>query len=294
MFINHKIILSNQKRKMKPLTTVKQLKLQANTLRQDLLEMLLHAGSGHTAGPLGLAEIFTALYFNILKHNPKQPLWENRDRLILSNGHVCPIRYVALAHAGYFPREELFTFRHLGSRLQGHPSRTDLPALELSTASLGQGLGAAVGMALAAKLKKQHHKIYCITSDGEHDEGSTWEAVNAAQKYKLNNLINIIDRNNIQISGNTEKIWPLESLKAKYLAFNWQVYVINGHDFKQILTTVKKAQHATKPVCIIAKNIPGKGVSFMENNFEWHGKAPNAEEAAKALAELKKERVKLT
>ncbi|HLC88750.1 MAG TPA: transketolase [Candidatus Nanoarchaeia archaeon] len=275
------------------MTTIKGLKLMANTLRQSLVTMLQHSGSGHTAGPLGLADIFTALYFKLLKHDPHQPLWDKRDRLILSNGHVCPVRYTAMASAGYFPMEELLTFRKLNSRLQGHPSRADLPALELSTASLGQGLGVAVGMALTAKLKQQHHTIYCITSDGEHDEGSTWEAVNAAAKWKLNNLINIIDRNNIQISGYTHQIWPLESLKDKYLAFNWHVLEINGHDFRQIISAVQKAKKLAGPVCIIAYTVPGKGVSFMEYKYQWHGKAPNQQELEKALLELKEEREKI-
>jgi len=272
---------------MKKLTRIRDLQLKANLIRQDLIKMLNEAGSGHTAGPLGLTEIFTALYFNILKHNPKQPNWELRDRLILSPGHVCPIRYATMAHAGYFPIKELSTLRKLGTRLQGHPSRTDLPGLELSTASLGQGLGVAAGMALTAKLKKQKHKIYCITSDGEHDEGSTWEAVTAAHKYKLDNLINIIDRNNIQISGFTHEVWPLEPLKEKYLAHGWKVFEINGHDFKQILSIFNQAQKIkNQPVCIISYNIPGKGVSFFENNYHWHGKTPNTEEMQKALKEL--------
>ena len=252
--------------------------------------MLNQAGSGHTAGPLGLAEIFTALYFNVLKHNPKQPNWELRDRLILSPGHVCPIRYMVMAHAGYFPVKELSTLRKFGSRLQGHPSRLDLPGLEFSTASLGQGLGMAVGMALAAKLKKQNHKIFCITSDGEHDEGSTWEAVTAAHKYKLDNPINIIDRNNIQISGFTHEVWPLEPLKEKYLAHGWKVFEVNGHDFKQMISTLEKVKKVkNQPVCVISYNTPGKGVSFFENNYHWHGKTPNNEELQKALAELQKE-----
>lgn len=276
---------------MKRLTKIKELKLMANLLRQDVINMLVAAGSGHSAGPLGLAEIFTALYFNILNHNSKNPGWERRDRLILSNGHVCPIRYAAMTRAGYFKHNELFTLRKLNSRLQGHPSRVDLPGLELSAASLGQGLGVAVGMALAANLKKQKHRIYCLTSDGEHDEGSTWEAINAVQKYHLNNLVNIIDRNNIQVSGNTETVWPLDSLKKKYLAFNWDVLEIDGHDFKQILTALNKKTH--QPLCIIAKTIPGKGVSFMENKYEWHGRTPDRKEAERALAELTLELKKL-
>lgn len=279
--------------KFSRITTLKDLQLMANQVRQDIIIMLYHAGSGHPAGSLGIADIFTAFYFNILKHNPKKHLAKNRDRLILSNGHICPVRYAAMARSGYFPLKELKTLRKLNSRLQGHPSRVDIPALELSTASLGQGLGVAVGMALAAKLNKQHHSIYCVSSDGEHDEGSTWEAINAAQKYKLNNIINIIDRNNIQISGSTKDVWPLEPLKEKYQAFNWKVFEINGHNFKQILTTIKKAKAIDQPVCIIANNTPGKGVSFMENKFEWHGKAPNKEQAVKALIELSRERKRL-
>lgn len=271
----------------------KDLQLIANQIRQDIIDMLYHAGSGHSAGSLGMADVFTAFYFNILKQNPKKHLWKKRDRLILSNGHICPARYAAMARRGYFSVKELKTLRKLGSRLQGHPSRVDLPALELSTASLGQGLGAAVGMALAAKLDKRKHTVYCISSDGEHDEGSTWEAVNAAAKWKLNNLINVIDRNNIQISGYTKDVWPLEPLKEKYLAFNWKVFEINAHDFRQIISAVEKAKKIKGPACIIADNIPGKGVSFMENKFEWHGKAPGKEEAVQALLELGKERKRL-
>lgn len=270
------------------INSIKELQLKAHQIRRDILIMLNRAGSGHSAGPLGLADIFTALYFNLLNHNPKNPNWENRDRLILSPGHVCPVRYVAMAESGYFPKEELSTLRKINSRLQGHPSRMDLPGIELATASLGQGLGAAVGMALAAKLKKQKHYLYCLTSDGEHDEGSTWEAINAAHKYKLNNLINIIDRNNIQISGYTHEVWPLEPLKDKYQAFGWNVVEVNGHDFKQIISAVKEAKKSKdKPTCIIAYTIPGKGVSFMENSYHWHGKTPNADELKAALEELK-------
>jgi transketolase len=273
---------------MKKLTNLKQLQSTANFIRQDIIRMLAAAGSGHPGGSLGLADIFTALYFNVLNHEPKHPNWEKRDRLILSPGHVCPVRYAAMARAGYFPVEELKTLRKMGSRLQGHPSRQDLPGIELATASLGQGLGAAVGMALAAKLKKEKHFVYCITSDGEHDEGSTWEAINAAHKYKLNHLVNIIDRNNIQISGYTHEVWPLEPLKEKYLAFGWKVIEINGHDFEQILSAVKEAKRSEdKPVCIIAYTVPGKGVSFMENQYHWHGKAPNADEAERALEGLR-------
>src|SRR3989338_1396701 len=280
---------------MKKIISLKELQLKANSIRQDIIKMLVEAGSGHPGGSLGLTDIFTVLYFNLLKHNPKKPNWEVRDRLILSNGHVCPVRYATMAEAGYFPISELATLRKLGSKLQGHPSRLDLLGLELSTASLGQGLGVAVGMALAGKLKKQTHKIFCVTSDGEHDEGSTWEAIMGASKYKLDNLINIIDRNNIQISGFTHEIWPLEPLKAKYEAFGWKVFEIDGHNFKQLLSVFKQAEKVkNRSVCIIAKTIPGKGVSFMENSYHWHGKTPNAEEANKALEELEKEKERLS
>ena len=262
----------------------------ANTIRQDIIRMLVKAGSGHSAGPLGMADVFTALYFNILNQDPKKPLSDKRDRLILSNGHIVPVRYAAMARAGYFPVKELSTLRKYRSRLQGHPSRKDYPPLEAATGSLGQGVGIAVGMALAAKLDKKKHFIYCITSDGEHDEGSTWEAINAANKYKLDNLIFILDRNHIQICGYTYNVWPLESVKAKYRAFNWNVIVINGNDFKQILAVVKKAKKSKKPIIIIADVVPGKGVSFMENKYEWHGKAPDEEQAEQALSELVQER----
>jgi len=278
---------------MKKLSQLKDLQLMANTIRQDLMKMLHAAGSGHCAGPLGLVEIMTTLYFNQLNHDSKKPTWEKRDRLILSNGHVCPVRYAVMAEAGYFPVKELMTLRKLGTRLQGHPSRLDLPGLEVSTASLGQGIGIAVGMALAAKLKKEKHFIFCISSDGEHDEGSTWEAVNAASKYKLSNFINIIDRNHIQISGKTEDVWPLKSLKEKYLSYNWNVEVIDGHDFKKIISTIEKAKQSDKPFCIIADTIPGKGISFMENDYTWHGRTPKDEDFAKAMKELEAERKRI-
>ena len=281
------------KKRMKKLTDIKDLKLMANTVRQDIIRMLVKAGSGHSAGPLGMADVFTALYFNVLKQDPKKPLAPNRDRLILSNGHIVPVRYAAMARAGYFPVSELSTLRKYGSRLQGHPSRRWFPAMEAATGSLGQGVCLAVGMALAAKLDKKKHHIYCVTSDGEHDEGSTWEAINAASKYKLDNLIFILDRNHIQICGYTYNVWPLEPLKAKYKAFNWNVISINGNDFKQILNAVKKAKKSKKPIIIIANVIPGKGVSFMENKYEWHGKAPDEKQAEKALSELIEARAKI-
>ena len=278
---------------MKKLTSTKDLKLMSNTVRQDIIRMLVKAGSGHSAGPLGMADVFTALYFNILNQDSKKPLSPKRDRLILSNGHICPVRYAAMARAGYFPVKELLTLRKFRSKLQGHPSRRNFPPLEAATGSLGQGVCIAVGMALAAKLDKKKHFIYCVTSDGEHDEGSTWEAINAANKYKLDNLIFILDRNHIQICGPTKKVWPLESLKAKYQAFNWNVLTINGNDFKQILTAAKTAKKSKKPIVIIANVIPGKGVSFMENKYEWHGKTPDEKQAKLALEELEKARKRI-
>jgi transketolase len=266
---------------------INQLEKIANTLRQDVIRMLVEAESGHTASPLGLADIFAALYFNVLKHNPKNPKWDQRDRLCLSCGHVVPIRYAAMARAGYFPLSWLKTLRKLDSKLQGHPSYTDLPALEHSSGPLGQGVSVAVGMALAAKMKKQKHFIYCITSDGEHDEGETWEAIMTAAKYKLDNLIFILDRNMIQIDGFTEKIMPLTHLHQKYLAFKWHVQQIDGNNIKEILAAIEKAKKVKgQPKVIVAHTVPGKGVSFMEKKWEWHGKAPNKVEAEKALREL--------
>jgi len=266
---------------------IKQLKEIANTLRQDVIRMLAKAGSGHPGGSLGMADIFSALYFNVLKHNPKKSKWSKRDRLCLSCGHIVPIRYAAMARSGYFTVAKLMTLRKLGSALQGHPSYLDMPALEHSSGPLGQGVSVAVGMALAAKINKQKHFVYCITSDGEHNEGQTWEAIMTAAKYKLDNLIFILDRNMIQIDGKTEKIMPLEPLKAKYQAFNWSVLEIDGNDMKQVLTALNKAKKIKgKPKVILAHTVPGKGVSFMENKWEWHGKAPSVGEAKRALEEL--------
>lgn len=274
--------------------STKKLHLIANQIRQDIITSLFHAQSGHPGGSLGMADVFTALYFNILNHNPQQPFWEKRDIFILSNGHICPGRYATMANAGYFPREELLTLRKLNSRLQGHPHRNSLPGLETSSGPLGSGLSQAAGMALVLKQEKKKNKIYCMVSDGEQDCGQTWEAVMLISKYKLNNIIAIMDRNDIQIDGTTEEIMPLESLRKKYQSFGWKVLEINAHHFPEILSSLKKAQEfqkqTRKPVMIIAKSILGKGVSFMENKPAWHGKAPNAEETRKALEELKKER----
>jgi len=235
-----------------------------------------------------MADIFTALYFNVMKHNPAKPKWPERDRLILSNGHIVPVRYACMARAGYFPVKDLMTLRRFGSKLQGHPSYHDMPALESSTGSLGQGVGVAVGMALAAKLDKKKHFVYCVTSDGEHDAGNHWEAVLFAGKNKLQNLTAIVDRNNIQIDGHTEDIMPLEPLAEKYEVFNWHVLHVDGHNIREFIAAVNHAQAVyEKPTVIIAHTIPGKGVSFMENMPEWHGKPPKADEAKQALHELR-------
>jgi len=273
---------------------LKDLKLKANKIRQLIIEMLLEAGSGHSGGPLGMADIFTAFYFHILNHDPKNPNMENRDRLVLSNGHICPVLYATLALAGYFPLEELKTLRKINSRLQGHPHRTSLPGLETTSGPLGEGLSQAIGIALAGKMDKKSYFTYCLTSDGEHEEGNTWEAVMFAAKNKLNNLIQVIDRNYIQIDGRTEDIMPLDPLKKKYESFNWNAIEIDGNDIKSFIEAVEKAKSMLdKPTIIIAKTIPGKGVSFMENDYHWHGKPPNKEEAVQALNELKVQSEKL-
>ena len=252
--------------------------------------MLVAAGSGHSAGPLGMADIFTALYFRVLKHDPQRPNWSERDRLILSNGHIVPVRYVTMMHAGYIDKKHLLTLRKINSILEGHPSMRKIPALETSSGPLGEGLSQACGFAMAAKLngKEHNYHIWCLLSDGEQQEGMTWEAAMFAAKYRLSNLTAIIDRNNIQIDGNTEDVMPLEPLRAKYEAFGWHVMEMNGHDMEEIISTLQEAKAITeKPVCVIAHTIPGKGVDFMEYKYEWHGVTPNREQAEEALRELR-------
>jgi len=276
---------------MERLTRIKDLRLMANTVRQSVIKSLVEAGSGHSAGPLGMADIFTSLYFNILNHDPLNPQRADRDRLYLSNGHIVPVRYAAMAHAGYFPVSELMTLRKINSRLQGHPSYQDMPALESSGGPLGQGLSIAVGAALAARMNRQRHRIYALLSDGEHDEGQTWEAMMFAGKEKLNNITAIVDRNNIQIDGFTEDVMPLEPFADKYRAFGWHVIEIDGHNIQQFMDACEEAKAIyEKPTVIIAHTIPGKGVSFMEQKFEWHGKPPTPEQGQVALAELEHER----
>ena len=269
----------------------KQLKLIANSIRQNIIRMLVAAGSGHSGGPLGMADVFTALYFHVLKHNPKKPEWDERDKVFLSNGHICPVIYATMAESGYFPVDELLTSRKFGSRLQGHPHNKALPGIETSGGPLGQGLSVAIGAALAAKLDNKKHHIYCLTSDGEHDEGQIWEAIMFAGANKLNNLTVVMDRNNMQIDGHTEDIMPLEPLRAKYEAFNWHAIETDGHNIHHIIDAFEEAKAIyEKPTIIIAHTIPGKGVSFMENDYEWHGKPPTQDQATIALKELAHER----
>ncbi len=263
----------------------------SNEIRKSIIEMLLEAGSGHTAGPLGMADVFTALYFHILKHNPKNPEWEDRDRVILSNGHICPVLYATMAHAGYFPVKELMTLRKFSSRLQGHPHREWLPGIETSSGPLGSGLSQALGMALADRIDhgtSSSKFFYCLVSDGEMDAGNIWEAGMLAGKEGVHNLIAIMDRNNIQIDGYTEDVMPLEPLKAKWEAWNWHVLEIDGHNFEEIVDAVEQAQAVfNRPTMILANTIPGKGVPAFERKYEWHGKPPNTEEAKIALDALR-------
>ena len=262
--------------------TTKQLEQMANTIREDIIKMLVEAGSGHSAGPLDMADIFTALYFEILNHRPKEPNWPDRDRLILSNGHIVPVRYATMARAGYFPVKELATLRKFGSRLQGHPERLRLPGLETTSGPLGSGLSQASGLALANRLDGQGLRwVYCLMGDGELDEGNIWEAAMFAAKYKLANLTAIIDRNNIQIDGPTEQVMPLEDLAAKWAAFGWHVMEIDGHNFTEIIAACNEAKAIeNKPVVIIAHTIPGKGVDYMEYDYHWHGNPPGTQDVA--------------
>lgn len=276
---------------------VQELELKANDIRQSIIEMLLAAGSGHTAGPLDMADIFAYLYFHALKHDPKKPSWPERDRVVLSNGHICPVLYATMAHSGYFPVSELKTLRKFGSRLQGHPHREFLPALETSSGPLGSGLSQVVGMALADRIdhgRTSSLQFYCLTGDGELDCGQIWEAAMLAGKEKIQNLTVFVDRNNIQIDGFTEDIMPLNPLGDKWRSFGWHVQEIDGHSFAAIDQAVGQAQAVfDKPSVIIANTIASKGVPEFERMFEWHGKSPNKDEAALALRELRTWRGKI-
>ena len=268
--------------------TVQELELKANTIREDIIKMLVEAGSGHSAGPLGMADVFTALYFHVLNVDQKEPNLPDRDRLVLSNGHICPVWYATLAHRGYFPVEELKTLRKLNTRLQGHPHYGSLPGIENTGGPLGQGLSQAIGMALTARMDQKKYWTYCLMSDGEHDEGQTWEAALFAGKNQLGNLTAIVDRNNIQIDGFTEDVMPLEPFKEKYEAFGWHVQEIDGHNIQAIIDACGEAKAIfNKPSMILAHTIPGKGVDFMEREWSWHGKPPKPDEAKIALNELR-------
>jgi transketolase len=265
------------------------LELKANEIRKDIIQMLLAAGSGHSAGPLGMADVLATLYFSgVLNWDPADPWKPDRDRVILSNGHICPVWYATLAHTGAFSHQQLLTLRKLGSPLQGHPHYRELPGVENTGGPLGQGLSQAIGQALAAKMENASWRVYCLMSDAEMQEGQTWEAVMFAGKNKLANLTAIIDRNNIQIDGYTEEVMPLEPLADKWRAFNWNVAEVDGHKVKEIEIEIEKAKaNKDKPTVIIAHTIPGKGVEFMEGDFTWHGKPPKPEEGAEALKQLR-------
>ncbi len=260
---------------------------KAYEIRKDIIDMLLEAGSGHSAGPLGMADIFTALYFEVLNHDPNNPGMPERDKVVLSNGHICPVWYATLAHAGYFPREELMTLRKIDSRLQGHPNRLDTPGVENSSGPLGQGFSQAIGMALADMLEGRKSTTYVLLGDGELNEGQCWEAFMFAGNYPLHHLTAIIDRNNIQIDGHTENVMRLEPLKEKIESFNWHVLEIDGHNMEAIVDACNHAKSVwERPTAIIANTIPGKGVDFMEWKPEWHGKPPKEDEAEEADKEL--------
>lgn len=273
--------------------------LKANEIRQSIIEMLYEAKSGHTAGPLDMADIFALLYFEVLRHDPKNPTWEDRDRVVLSNGHICPVLYATLAHAGYFPIDELMSLRKYGSRLQGHPHRESLPGLETSSGPLGSGLSQAVGMALAERINNPYSSkyFYCLTGDGELNEGQIWEALMLAGKERLHNLIVIVDRNGIQIDGDTQDVMPLEPLREKFESFNFDVQEVDGHNIRSVNDAIGKAQSIYgQPSVIIAHTIASKGVDVFERDFRWHGnppgkgpedRVPRSEQAKVALEKLR-------
>lgn len=269
---------------------ISDLELRARDIRATIVEMLVAAGSGHTAGPLGMADIFAALYFAVLAHDPAHPEWAERDRLILSNGHITPVRYAAMAHAGYFPIEECLTLRKFGTRLQGHPERQRLPGIETTSGPLGSGLGQAAGIAVGARMDGKKFRVYCLMSDGEQDAGNTWESAMFVGANKLSNLTAVIDRNNIQINGMTENVMPLEGLRAKYEAFNWHVIEVDGHNIARFIDACEEAKAVyEKPTVIIAHTIPGRGVREIEFDYRWHGVPPGKGPADKIPPEKQAE-----
>jgi transketolase len=269
-------------------TDLQNLAQTATTIRQRIIHMLLEAGSGHSAGALGMTDVFTTLYFSVLNHTPSQPHHPDRDYLLVSNGHICPVWYATLAEAGYFPVEELTTLRKINSRLQGHPHAGSTPGVENTSGSLGQGLSVGAGIAWTHKYQHRKNRVFVVTSDGEHQEGQTWEAYMFATTHRLNNLTVLVDRNNIQIDGFTEDIGPLEPLPTKIASFGWHVIEIDGHNYQAIADACAQAAAIhEKPTAIICHTIPGKGVEFMENIPEWHGKPPNVPESIEALRQLR-------
>lgn len=266
---------------------INEMKQLCQSFRKEIIDMVYNAKSGHTAGPLGAVEQYVALYFgDVLKYNPKNPKWEKRDRIVISNGHYAPLIYLVLAEAGFFDKQILKTFRNFESILQGHPNKK-IPGIETSSGPVGEGLSQAIGICLASKLNKNPHQVYCLMGDGEQQEGSVWEAVMFAAKYKLDNLICLIDRNQIQIDGRTEDVMPIEPLKAKYESFNWNVIEVDGHNLKEIINAINKAKFINdNPTVIICNTLAGKGVSFIENKSEWHGKSISDDEYAKIQNEL--------
>lgn len=266
---------------------IKELKKVSARVRKHIIEEVFSASSGHPGGSLSCADILTALYFNEMRVDPKNPKWEERDRFVLSKGHCAPALYAVLAEKGFFPKEDLVTFRSAESYLQGHPSMKDVPGVDMSTGSLGQGISAAVGMALAAKVDNKDYRVYSILGDGELQEGQVWEAFMAAAHYKLDNLAAFLDHNGLQIDGNITDVMSPEKVEDKFAAFGWNVIVIDGHDFEQILSALQSAKNCKgKPTVIVAKTVKGKGVSFMENQAGWHGSAPNKEHRDQAVAEI--------
>lgn len=271
---------------MKPLSVEDMVKM-AKKLRRHIIEMTAKAGSGHPGGSLSATEIVTALYFNHLRHDPGNPRWPDRDRFVLSKGHAAPLLYSTLAEAGYFPLEELLNLRQLDSRMQGHTDMTVTPGVEMSAGALGQGLSFGIGIALAGRLDGRGYRVYVLLGDGECDEGQVWEAAMAAAHFKLDNIVAIVDRNCQQIDGWTYEVMDTEPLAEKWRAFSWHTIEIDGHDLTQILGALDEAKGIKgKPTAVIAHTIKGKGVSFMENKVDFHGKAPTAEEAKRALKEL--------
>lgn len=267
---------------------IQELEKKARKIREDIIEEVYSAKSGHPGGSLSVADILTVLYFREMNIHPENPDWEDRDRFVLSKGHCSPALYSCLANRGFFPIEDLKTFRNINSYLQGHPDKNKIPGVDMTTGSLGQGLSAANGMAIAGKMDKKDYRVYCVLGDGEIEEGQVWEAAMAANKYKLDNLCVMVDNNNLQIDGTIEEVMSSYPIDEKFRSFGFQVINIDGHDMEEIIKAFEVAKNVKgKPTCIIAKTIKGKGVTFMENQAGWHGKAPNEEQYKQAISEMR-------